>query len=426
MDLVLGSGRPLTHEYDECSVDEDPRMLAFFDSLIQRELSGWHSDSTGSLSPDEFYMNFVHPDSSGSSDDDTVGISLGRLTEILSRQANHAGERSAESEEQNMAAGVLRRLRLMNSRRMFRELLHSTSTTSSASESSGEGGDEIHQPVVLPSPPGSESDEVEQAPVAFRRRRAARRRRYRRAGPSRRRSNSSTSSDDGDDDGDNCDGNVDDDEDQESISAVRNPDHFNHSDSGTTTTTTTVTTVKMSAQESDPAETEREPISNNNHASETIETQLPTNGKFDDDSREEEKPYLPVNQKSVTCTLSVEQNNGNTKTFQQPSTADGVSADRLRHPDREFDGHLVCTPSCLCEARTGRQEGQQGEGGATSGQKCSSCTISKSGVDLPLRFSDCASDVAAGQCELVEGPNRRHSTETRSSSEYCVAGSRDS
>lgn len=46
MQLIVESGVPLSHDYGMRSVDEDPRMLAFFDSLIQRVNAGWFSDDS--------------------------------------------------------------------------------------------------------------------------------------------------------------------------------------------------------------------------------------------------------------------------------------------------------------------------------------------------------------------------------------------
>ncbi|KAG9481038.1 hypothetical protein GDO78_010342 [Eleutherodactylus coqui] len=43
--LVLNSGSGLSHDYANQSVQEDPRMMAFFDSLVRREIEGWSSDS---------------------------------------------------------------------------------------------------------------------------------------------------------------------------------------------------------------------------------------------------------------------------------------------------------------------------------------------------------------------------------------------
>ncbi|XP_069494692.1 DDB1- and CUL4-associated factor 5 isoform X2 [Ambystoma mexicanum] len=47
--LVLNSsssgGSSLSHDYASQSIHEDPRMMAFFDSLVRREIEGWSSDS---------------------------------------------------------------------------------------------------------------------------------------------------------------------------------------------------------------------------------------------------------------------------------------------------------------------------------------------------------------------------------------------
>nr|XP_032830064.1 DDB1- and CUL4-associated factor 5 [Petromyzon marinus] len=49
--LVLSSGSALSHDYGQQSLDEDPRMMAFFDSLVQREVDGWSSASDSDASP---------------------------------------------------------------------------------------------------------------------------------------------------------------------------------------------------------------------------------------------------------------------------------------------------------------------------------------------------------------------------------------
>lgn len=50
INLVLNSGNGLSHDYVSQSVQEDPRMMAFFDSLVRREIEGWSSDSDSDLS----------------------------------------------------------------------------------------------------------------------------------------------------------------------------------------------------------------------------------------------------------------------------------------------------------------------------------------------------------------------------------------
>ena len=37
------SGVMMSHDYTSQSTDENPRMMAFFDSLVQREIEGWSS-----------------------------------------------------------------------------------------------------------------------------------------------------------------------------------------------------------------------------------------------------------------------------------------------------------------------------------------------------------------------------------------------
>lgn len=49
INLVLETGQFVTHDYSHQSVQEDPRMMAFFDSLVQRDIEGWTSDSSDSV-----------------------------------------------------------------------------------------------------------------------------------------------------------------------------------------------------------------------------------------------------------------------------------------------------------------------------------------------------------------------------------------
>lgn len=42
--LLNSSGQNMTHDYSHQSTSEDPRMMAFFDSLVQREIEGWNSN----------------------------------------------------------------------------------------------------------------------------------------------------------------------------------------------------------------------------------------------------------------------------------------------------------------------------------------------------------------------------------------------
>lgn len=53
INLVLDTGNVMTHDYSNQSVEEDPRMLAFFDSLVQRELEGFSSSDDLASSEEE-------------------------------------------------------------------------------------------------------------------------------------------------------------------------------------------------------------------------------------------------------------------------------------------------------------------------------------------------------------------------------------
>lgn len=78
MSIINSSGLNMTHDYSNQNTTEDPRMMAFFDTLVQREIEGWNSDDDGS---DESDKSSAHSsdgssrptsteDSSGDSDDD--------------------------------------------------------------------------------------------------------------------------------------------------------------------------------------------------------------------------------------------------------------------------------------------------------------------------------------------------------------------
>lgn len=56
----------MSHDYSQQSMDEDPRMMAFFDSLVQRELEGWSTDESGLDSGNDIYEQIM---ARGASDD---------------------------------------------------------------------------------------------------------------------------------------------------------------------------------------------------------------------------------------------------------------------------------------------------------------------------------------------------------------------
>lgn len=44
--LLNASGQNMTHDYTQQNTTEDPRMMAFFDSLVQREIEAWKSNDS--------------------------------------------------------------------------------------------------------------------------------------------------------------------------------------------------------------------------------------------------------------------------------------------------------------------------------------------------------------------------------------------
>jgi hypothetical protein len=44
--LMHTSGQNMTHDYTNQNTTEDPRMMAFFDYLVQQEIEGWDSESS--------------------------------------------------------------------------------------------------------------------------------------------------------------------------------------------------------------------------------------------------------------------------------------------------------------------------------------------------------------------------------------------
>uniref|UniRef100_A0A1B6L8U1 Uncharacterized protein n=1 Tax=Graphocephala atropunctata TaxID=36148 RepID=A0A1B6L8U1_9HEMI len=65
--LVLSTGQFITHDYSHQSTKEDPRMMAFFDSLVQREIEGWTSGADShSRSPSPLATDHVICDDSSS------------------------------------------------------------------------------------------------------------------------------------------------------------------------------------------------------------------------------------------------------------------------------------------------------------------------------------------------------------------------
>ena len=175
LSFIQYGGLPLSHdEYESKSTEEDPRMLAFFDSLIQREKDNLHSDSDDSFL-DDLHLSFIlEPDSSEESDSDHTGTSMSRLLmrELLHRPS--PGPTDREVTTNSPGQGVLRRLRHLRDAAVIRDLLN-------ADSSSSDDGRDTHFKVVPPELPRdleSEQSTVH-SPAQFKRHQSHRNRCYR-------------------------------------------------------------------------------------------------------------------------------------------------------------------------------------------------------------------------------------------------------
>ncbi|XP_022095639.1 DDB1- and CUL4-associated factor 5-like isoform X2 [Acanthaster planci] len=101
IDLVINSGSALSHDYSDQSMEEDPRMIAFFDSLVQREINRSFSDSDDSdMSPESLYLHFAgEGDDSEDSRDSESGSSISSMhATVLSRLLRENADPSPTSQ----------------------------------------------------------------------------------------------------------------------------------------------------------------------------------------------------------------------------------------------------------------------------------------------------------------------------------------
>ncbi|XP_076749837.1 DDB1- and CUL4-associated factor 5 isoform X1 [Xylocopa sonorina] len=124
--LVLHSGQFMTHDYSHQSTREDPRMMAFFDSLVQREIEGWSSEdmSTAPQTISDFETNPIagrvysatDSDDSTASDRQLMLSILGSAVTLASHGSSGGGvapERPLESPNRITRLIAYRREKLM-------------------------------------------------------------------------------------------------------------------------------------------------------------------------------------------------------------------------------------------------------------------------------------------------------------------------
>ncbi|XP_068222264.1 DDB1- and CUL4-associated factor 5 isoform X2 [Palaemon carinicauda] len=112
--LVMESGQvfaDVNHDYSHGSTDEDPRMMAFFDSLVQRELEGWTSNTDLSSHDDqeeeeddndvETTQQMLSPDEEEEEDNDTE-----EATQSSSSSSSSSSAVTSQSEDDNDSAHI--------------------------------------------------------------------------------------------------------------------------------------------------------------------------------------------------------------------------------------------------------------------------------------------------------------------------------
>lgn len=98
--LVMRSGEFMTHDYSHKSTKEDPRMMAFFDSLVQREIEGWTTDQSASTEISAHDVPGSASDSDSALSDAPVTAITAALVEALEEQGSSA-DHSTEPNEEN-------------------------------------------------------------------------------------------------------------------------------------------------------------------------------------------------------------------------------------------------------------------------------------------------------------------------------------
>ena len=106
--LVMRSDSLVSHDYSSQSVEENPQMMAFFDSLVQREIEGFEGSSSSSSSDEgadveeEYSQTVVEPEED--EEDENMGIDENVESESGESQRR---ERVLQRISLNVADGLL-------------------------------------------------------------------------------------------------------------------------------------------------------------------------------------------------------------------------------------------------------------------------------------------------------------------------------
>lgn len=94
MSMVQINGQNMTHDYSNQNTNEDSRMMAFFDYLVQQEIEGW-DDTLSQTSEDSSNENSSHADSESSDSEQYNVTKLTGKTNTASQQRTRYRNRIA-------------------------------------------------------------------------------------------------------------------------------------------------------------------------------------------------------------------------------------------------------------------------------------------------------------------------------------------
>ncbi|KAM9294101.1 DDB1- and CUL4-associated factor 5 [Gastrophryne carolinensis] len=137
--LVLNSGSGLSHDYANQSVQEDPRMMAFFDSLVRREIEGWSSDSDSDSTILQLHPGVSERSAYSDSESSTSLPSSPAQIPGGSDEVVHTGESQRSSDSPSARSGATaQKLRLLALRKYQDKRLSAMSNNSDSDDNAYE------------------------------------------------------------------------------------------------------------------------------------------------------------------------------------------------------------------------------------------------------------------------------------------------
>ncbi|KAM4690223.1 DDB1- and CUL4-associated factor 5 [Rhinophrynus dorsalis] len=156
--LVLNSGSGLSHDYANQSVQEDPRMMAFFDSLVRREIEGWSSDSDSDSTILQLHPGVSERSAYSDSESSTSLPPSPALMQGESDEALTTGDSQRSTESPSIRPGMSpRQLRLLALRKYQDKRLSAMANNTDSDDNAAETEAE-NEPFNRPRSPSPEED----------------------------------------------------------------------------------------------------------------------------------------------------------------------------------------------------------------------------------------------------------------------------